>query len=123
MRQNSRLYSRTVFKNSAYQLVQDTTFNKVSFNCHYHNKDLLEKYLRSMPPKKTGILIVIYSEMSVHRTYLVVKLFVGKGNRCASNSEVGLESQLVQKAFIFKHTTINGMNKENFQNMKLCVIS
>lgn len=33
---------------------------------------------------------------------------------------MGLESQLLKKAFLFKHTTINSTNKENFQNMELC---
>lgn len=74
-----RLNSSTALGNSAYQPIEDTTFNEVSFNCHYPNKHQLEKYLSSMPPMKTGILTVIHREMPVHRTSLVVKLFAVKG--------------------------------------------
>lgn len=50
-----------------------------------------------MPPMKTGILIVIHSEMSVHKTYLVVKLFVVKGRQVQIIQNWGLSHSLCKK--------------------------
>lgn len=49
-----------------------------------------------MLPMKTGILIVIYNEMSLHRSYQV-KLFVVKGRYVQTVEKWGLSHSLCKK--------------------------
>lgn len=46
---------------------------------------------------KTDILMVIHSEMSVHRTYLIVKPFVVKGRYVQIVQRWGLSHSLCKK--------------------------
>lgn len=87
----TKLHYRTV-----YPLTQDTTYSKVSFDCINIINNGQKNIKAAHCLMKTGILIVIHTEMSVHRTYQV-KLFVVKGRYVQIVQMWGLSHSLCKK--------------------------